>query len=294
MVKRLLPILLLTQALALASIVDDVRAAIAQKNFAKADSLIAEYRKANGVKPEMIAALSWMGRGALAAKQLDQAEAYAQQAQTLAVAQLKSVKVDSDKFLQTALGAAIEVQGQVLAQRGERSAAVAFLNKQLSAYRDTSIRARIQKNIHLLSLEGKPAPQLEGVELAAGKPVLLFFWAHWCSDCKAMSSTIAQLKKTYTPKGLVIIAPTQRYGYIARGEDAAPAVETQYIQEVRKKHYPDLLDVPAPISEENMRRYGASTTPTLVLIDAKGIVRMYHPDDLSYDELESRIKQLAL
>jgi thiol-disulfide isomerase/thioredoxin len=293
MVKRLLPILLMTQVLAPGAIVDDVRAAIAQNNFAKADSLIAEYRKANGVQPEMIAALSWMGRGALAAKRLNEADAYAQQTQTLAVAQLKHVKLDSDKFLPAALGAAIEVQAQVFAQRGERSSAVAFLNKQLSVYHDTSIRARIQKNIHMLSLEGKAAPPLEGVKLPVGKPVLLFFWAHWCGDCKAMGPTLARIKKVYVPKGLVIIAPTQRYGYVARGEDAAPAVETQYIQEVRKRYYPDLLDVLAPINEENMRRYGASTTPTLVLIDAKGIVRMYHPDDLSYDELESRIKQLV-
>lgn len=290
MLKSLLPILLLTQTLAPASIVNEVREAIAQKNFAKGDSLIAEYRKENGVKPEMIAALSWMGRGAFAARQLDQAEGYAQQAQTLVVAQLKNVKLDSDKFLSIALGASIEVQAQVLAQRGERSIAVAFLNRELSTYYATSIRMRIQKNVNLLSLEGKPAPPLEGVKLIAGKPVLLFFWAHWCSDCKDMAPALARIKKVYGPKGLVIIAPTQHYGYVARGEEAGPAAEAQYIEAVRKLNYPDLVH--APINEENMRRYGSSTTPTLVLIDAKGIVRMYHPDGMSYDELESRIKQL--
>ncbi len=54
----------------------------------------------------------------------------------------------------------------MFAARGERSGAVAYLQEQLKTYYATSIRARIQKNINLLTMEGKLAPRLEGVVLA--------------------------------------------------------------------------------------------------------------------------------
>ena len=91
-------------ALALsAGLVSDVRSLIAQDNFARADALIHEYRAAHGVTPEMLAALSWLGRGALARFRLDQADAYAAQTSKLALAMLKTRTLDADKDLPTAL-----------------------------------------------------------------------------------------------------------------------------------------------------------------------------------------------
>jgi len=251
----------------------------------------------------MLEALSWLGRGALAAKQFDQAEAYAQETQRLSLAELKKRPLDAEPHLPLALGAAIEVQAQILNEKGQRSDAVALLRKQLALYRSTSIRARLQKNINLLSLEGKIAPPLserefvgsKPVPLSAlkGSPVLLFFWAHWCPDCKQEYVILTQIEKEYASKRLVIVAPTQRYGYAARGEEAGPAEELKYIDEVRHKFYPDLLDVPAPVSEENFKNYGASTTPTLVLIDRQGIVRLYHPGAMTLEELRAALNRLG-
>ena len=45
------------------------------------------------------------------------------------------------------------------------------------------------------------------------------------------------------------------------------------------------------MSEENFRRYGASTTPTLVLIDRAGIVRLY-PGAMTYEELRPLVAKL--
>ncbi len=126
-----------------------------------------------------------------------------------------------------------------------------------------------------------------------GKPVLLFFWAHWCPDCKQEEHLLAQIRQEYAPRGLVIIAPTQRYGYVARGEEAGPAEELKYIDEVRKKFYADLLSVPAPVSEENFKNYGASTTPTLVILDRRGIVRVYHPGVMTLDELRAALNRIG-
>jgi thiol-disulfide isomerase/thioredoxin len=265
--------------------------------------MLQKYRTEHGVTPEMLEALSWLGRGSLAAKQLDKAQAYAVETQRLAVEQLKNRPLDAETHLPLALGAAIEVQGQVLNERGDRSGAVAFLRKELTTYRATSIRARIQKNINLLSLEGKAAPVLDQREYLGakpvpltslkGEPVLLFFWAHWCGDCKQEGPILAQIEKEYAGKRLVVVAPTQRYGYVARGEEAGPAEELKYIDDIRHKFYADLLNVPAPISDENFKNYGASTTPTLVLIDRKGIVRMYHPGTMTLEEIRAALNKLG-
>ena len=293
----------LLAAAAWADIVIDVRTALAGNNLPLAQSLVQKYRAEHGVTPEMIEGLSWLGRGALAAKQLDQAETHARETQRLALAELKKRPLDAEPHLPLALGASIEVQAQVLDQRGQRGEALEFLRKELAVYRNTSIRARLQKNVNLLSLEGKLAPALDEREFLGskprplsalkGSPVLVFFWAHWCPDCKNEVAILSQIEKEYAAKHLVIVAPTQLYGYVARGAEAGPAEELKYIEEIRQKFYHDLLEVPAPVSEENFKNYGASTTPTLVLIDRQGLVRLYHPGAMTLEELRAAINRLG-
>jgi thiol-disulfide isomerase/thioredoxin len=283
-----------------AGVVSDVRAAVNQRDFALAERQIEAFRRQKGVTPEMIEAYSWLGRGALAAKQFDKAGAYAAETRKLALAELKGRKLDDDKPLPVALGASIEVQAGVLAERGERAEAVAFLRRELEAWRSTSIRTRIQKNLNLLTLEGKPAPPLQVAEwlganpapLASlkGRPVLLFFWAHWCPDCKAQVPLLAKLASDYAGRGLALVGPTQRYGYTKGGEEASPEEELRYIDQVRQSAYAALKNMPAPVSDENFKQYGASTVPTLVLIDPRGTVLLYHPGLMPYQDLARAVE----
>jgi thiol-disulfide isomerase/thioredoxin len=275
-----------------ATLVDYVRDSIARNDLPRAAEMIRSYRASKGVTPEAVEALSWMARGEFAQKNLVQADKYAQEAYKLSQDQLKTHPLLRDPNLQIAIGAAIEVEANVLVTRGQRAEAVTYLQDQLKTYYATPLRPRIQKNINLLSLEGKRAPALERVVIPAGKPVLLFFWAHWCGDCKYEIPILARIKAEFVPKGLVFIAPTQKYGYVGSGDDAPPEVELPYIEQVRRQYYGSIIDAPAPVSEENFSRYGASTVPTLVLIDRSGIVKMYHPGALTYEELRPRVEAL--
>jgi thiol-disulfide isomerase/thioredoxin len=284
-------------------IVDNVRSALAQNNFSAAESELNSYRAQRGATPEYIEAFSWMARAALTARQYDQAAAYAKQTKTLVFAQLKGHALDAEPHLPIALGAAFEVLAETLAARGQRTEAVALLQTALQTYGGTSIRARLQKNLNLLAFEGKPAPALKADQYLGskapvlaqlkGSPVLLFFWAHWCADCKAEAPIITQLRSEFAPKGLAVIGPTRLYGYTAQVENAAPADELAYIDAVRKRFYGGLLDMPVPISKYNFDTYGASTTPTLVLLDRTGKVAMYHPGALPYDQLRAEIEKVV-
>jgi thiol-disulfide isomerase/thioredoxin len=300
---RILLVSFLLISSAWAGIVDDVRLAVAQNNFSGAESALNSYRTQRGVDSEYLEAYSWLGRAALENRQYDQAAAYAKQTKAMVLEQLKQRPLDADTHLPIALGAALEVQSQVLEARGQRIQAVALLQAALRTYGNTSIHDRLQKNLNLLSLRGKPAPTLKsdeflGAKLPAaaqlkGEPVLLFFWAHWCGDCKAEAPIITRLRSEFAGEGLQVIGPTRLYGYTAQIEHASASDERQYIDAVRHRFYSGLLDMPVPISRYNFETYGASTTPTLVLLDRTGKVAMYHPGALPYDQLKAEIEKVV-
>lgn len=279
------------------SLINDVRTLIDARNIPAAELKV----RAAGNTSEAAAALSWIARGELSAKQYAEADRTALQTRAMSDALLHNRRLDADPYLPTAVGASIEVHAEALAAQGQRSEAIPFLQQQAKLFAGTSIVERIRKNLNLLTMEGKPAPQLDAAQWLGPKPpslaslrgkvTLLFFWAHWCGDCKREVAILASLHSRFGQR-LAIIGPTRFYGYVAGGNDAAPAVEKPYIESVRRQFYSALPDMPAPLSTANFQTYGASTTPTLVLIDRSGIVRYYHPGAATEEDLAARIQTL--
>ncbi len=286
-------------------LIGDVQTELAQNSFSAAESELHTYKAQHGVTPEYLEALSWMARAAASTNQWDQAAAYATETRRLSEQQLTAAKrkLDAEPHLAVALGAAYEVLAQEKAEKGQPAQAVGLLRSALARYGNTSIRARLQKNLNLLALVGHPAPPLRVTQYLGpkppalvslkGSPVLLFFWAHWCVDCKAEVPVIARLRQEFAPQGLIVIGPTQLYGYAAQGADASPAQERAYIESVRQRYYSSLQDMPVPLSQQNFNAYGASTTPTLVVLNRVGKVAMYHPGAMPYDELRSAVQKAA-
>jgi len=284
-------------------LVGDVRNRLAGNDFSAAEAELRNYKGARGVTPEYLEALSWMAREAAGMKQWTQATAYASDTRKLCEQQLTKRKLDAEPQLPLALGAAYEVLAQGMAEQGRHAQAVALLRSALLRYGNSSIALRLQKNLNSLSLVGRAAPPLQAAQylgpmpppLASlrGSPVLLFFWAHWCADCKAEVPIIARLRQEFAPAGLVVIGPTQLYGYAAQGADASPAQERAYIESVRQRYYGGLLDMPVPLSQQNFKTYGASTTPTLVVLNRAGQVALYHPGTMPYPELRAALERVV-
>ena len=281
------------------TLVQTVRAALNRQDFVEAERVLADAKARAGITPEWLEAHSWLGRGALAARQYDRAEAYATQTYALVQDALKTRPVDQEPHLPIALGAAIEVQGNAAAAAGARSEGVAYLNQEFAKYKTTSIAKRIQKNLNVLTLEGTVAPPLDRSEGfgarrlqltdVKGKVAIVFFWAHWCPDCKKQAPILSALLDKYRGQDLTIVAPTQRYGYVAGGKTAGAEEENKYIASIRDTYYSFLPDDAVTISEANHVRYGVSTTPTLVVLDREGIVRSYHPGNMTAEELDALI-----
>ena len=262
--------------------------------------MVSQYRSIHGDTPEGLEAYSWLARTELQAGAMKSAYDDAVETQQLCESVLKTRQLDAEPRLPMALGAALEVQAQVLDAKHQKSEAVALLQSALKEWAGTSIASRLRKNLNLLTLTGKPAPALKmsdwigarppALSSLRGKPVLLFFWADWCADCKAEAPIIARIAAEFEPKGLVVLGPTKLYGIAAGGQEATPQQEKEFIERVFARYYAGIPGLAVPLDAQNFDTYGASTTPTLVIIDRRGIVRLYHPGNASEADLRRVIQ----
>lgn len=286
------------------TLVGYVRAAIEQGDLASASAVVARFRQQVGNTPEALEALSWIARGELSTGNLTEALKEAEETKRLCETALANRRLDDDPHLPIALGTAYEVEAQALSETRQRSEAVELLNSALRRYAGTSIVERLQKNLNVLTLQGKPMPALQESEWIGAKPapqttlqgkvVLLFFWAHWCPDCKAEAPVLARLAGELESKGLVIIGPTKLYGYTPEDDHATPAEEKLFIEKVYSKIYSQIPNLQVPVSSANFERFGASTTPTIVVADRHGIVRLYHPGIMDERSLRAAIDPLLV
>lgn len=289
--RTLALVLLLTSLPALAAdLVRGVRMKISAGDLASGIAAVEDYKAQTGVDAEYLNAVGWLARGAVMLGRPELAGRY--------VAELRREIPSELEELTIPYGTAIEVESRILLERDGRGPALQFLRAELAKAKDTALRSRIHKNINLISLEGQAAPSIGTSEYVGaapasfeGKPVLLFLWANWCGDCKGQQPVLARLWERYRAKGLVLAAPTRFYGTVDE-KPASPAEEKERIAKVWQESYPGLDGVSVSIDTETMVRYGASATPTFVLIDRKGIVRLYAPTRLSENELARRIDEV--
>jgi hypothetical protein len=75
------------------------------------------------------------------------------------------------------------------------------------------------------------------------------------------------------------------YKLLGRMSSVAIPADVGDFRLIDRKVLTALRQMPAPLGEENFRNYGASSSPTIVMVDRKGIVRVYHPGAMTYPEM---------
>jgi thiol-disulfide isomerase/thioredoxin len=127
----------------------------------------------------------------------------------------------------------------------------------------------------LTTADGKPISNVT----MHNRPVYLNFFATWCGPCRLETPSIVALSKKYASRGLRVIG-------IDVGESAGKA-----------QGFAHDFNVPyaLAIDPDNSTRasYGGGLYfPLHVFIDAKGIVRMYHPGEMSASEIDAAITRI--
>jgi len=121
--------------------------------------------------------------------------------------------------------------------------------------------------------------------LDSSKGVLIFFWSIFCEPCKAELPVIQKLSKTYKEKGIEFI------GVSIDGSPMKDAISAFLKQE--DYGFQALIDELNP--DESFKvsdPYGVAGTPTVYIIDGKGVVRFAKVGRASEEELEKVIKRV--
>jgi peroxiredoxin len=124
-----------------------------------------------------------------------------------------------------------------------------------------------------------------------GKPVLLEFFAVWCPHCQAEAKVLNQLDAAFRPKGLqtlaVLASPYGKNYDSSGGTDLSIVTKSDinwFTSNFQVTH-PTLIDP----TFATVNKYGASSYPTLYILDKNGIVRYADTGEQPYASMASVI-----
>jgi thiol-disulfide isomerase/thioredoxin len=189
--------------------VGGIRNKLAAGDLLSAESILEVHRAQYGEDGGYLVGLSWLARGALLVGDLEKAKRYAAETRSLCADRMAhDAHLETDHNLETAWEA-IEVEAQRLERTGERVGAT-YVRRELTRIRTSRAPLPAQQAPRPADPAGQFRPELVVEDhvgpapptLASlrGKPVLLFLWAEWCSDCKAQAASLAKVRARHAAR----------------------------------------------------------------------------------------------
>ncbi len=165
--------------------------------------------------------------------------------------------------------------------------------------------ARLKQREKHYRLLNEPAPELVAIDKwfpgtskplseYRGRVVLLDFWATWCMPCFEAFPHLTEWQEDFADQGFTILGITRYYGR-ADGFGVDNANELEFLKRFKVK-YNLPYDFVVTSDQRSQLVYGATSLPTAVLIDRKGVVRYIEPGTSSSRMAEIRamiVKLLA-
>lgn len=134
---------------------------------------------------------------------------------------------------------------------------------------------------------GQPAPAFEletlgGERLSLsdlkGRPVVLNFWATWCTPCRKEMPEFQSLHDRFGPNGLAVLG-------INTGESKVAVAD---FRDQVKVSFPLLLDP----QDEAQSAYRILPLPTTFFIDRTGVIRAIYPYQMTAAQIEAETIRL--
>ena len=145
-------------------------------------------------------------------------------------------------------------------------------------------------NFDLATVDGQHIP----LTSLHGHPVVLEFFAIWCPRCQNEATVLNKVDATFASRGertLAILA--NPYGKNYENSNLtdlrlANRADVTWFETTFKVQHPTLIDP----SFATVNRYGASTYPTIYVIDGNGIIRLAVDGDVSYQSIANALNKI--
>jgi len=135
----------------------------------------------------------------------------------------------------------------------------------------------------LADLDGNP----RRFSSLAGHPVIVNFWATWCTPCRAEMPLLQSFYEEHKDDGLLLL-----------GIDVdEPVALVQRFLDATRITYPVWLDPlgtdsPSSASMDLFRTFGGIGLPTTLFVDERGILRNTHVGEIDRKALEEQYREL--